>query len=168
LKLKIRPVAEIAMMVALSIVFGYMRFFTFSHVGSVTLSSVPIVLIAILRGPVSGCLTGAIVGVLKFFLKGFAYHPVAFFLDFPLAYALLGVAGFFKKRPKFAILVGHFLRFLAHFLSGAIFFKAYAPANLNPWRYSAIFNFAQLFPEFLICFFLICLIIRKFTPKTNH
>lgn len=103
----------------------------------------PIILIALLFGLPYGILAGVIYGVVSLLLDGFVlYHWASLFLDYLVAFGVLGFAGLFKdglKNPKdfaLAILFAGFLRYLSHGLSGALLFGEYAPEGVNAWYYS--------------------------------
>lgn len=57
--------------------------------------------------------------------------------------------------------VGIFGRFLAHFVSGVVFFGAFAPEGMSPIVYSAFYNGAYLVPELLVSGYLIYLLARS-------
>jgi energy-coupled thiamine transporter ThiT len=52
-------------------------------------------------------------------------------------------------------------RFLAHFVSGIIFFGAYAPEGMSPIVYSAIYNGSYLVPELLVSAYLVYLLAKS-------
>ena len=104
---------------------------------------------------------------------GSIYHPVQAVLDYPLAYASLGLVGFFSKdflqnREIAPVLKGTFLgvfaRFICHVLTGVIFFGSYAPEGQNVWAYSAIYNGTFLGVEFVITVIIIYL-LRDYITK---
>jgi len=78
-------------------------------------------------------------------------------LDYPIAFGLLGLAGFFQKRPFIGVTVGIIGRFVAHFLSGIIFFAIYA-GEMNPVIYSAVYNGGYLLVELVISIYVIYLL----------
>ena len=150
-KEKITALVESGVMVALSYVLNLIVLFQMPQGGSVSLGSmVPIIIISARRGPYRGMATGALAGLLQFILgKQFSLHPLSIILDYVLAYALIGVVGYFgKKRINIClgILFSVFLRFVSHVLSGAIIFYEYA-GEQNPWIYSIIYNGTFLLPE---------------------
>jgi energy-coupled thiamine transporter ThiT len=57
--------------------------------------------------------------------------------------------------------VGIFGRFVAHFVSGVVFFGSYAPKGMSPIVYSAIYNGAYIVPELLVSAYLIYLLARS-------
>ncbi len=57
--------------------------------------------------------------------------------------------------------VGIFGRFLAHLISGVVFFGSYAPEGMNPIVYSAIYNGSYIVPELLISAYFMYLLARS-------
>ena len=92
-----RTIVEAGIMIALTALLGRIILFRAPMGGKVTAGSmIPLMLLAMLRGPAVGVVAGAAYGVINFLLGG--YPPVStiqWLLDYPLAYAGLGVAGFF-------------------------------------------------------------------------
>ena len=66
--------------------------------GSVSLEMLPILFIAVRRGVVPGMVVGAVFGGISLFgflaPAPFIFNPLQVVLDYPLAYAALGLAGF--------------------------------------------------------------------------
>jgi thiamine transporter len=141
--------------------------------GSVTLEMLPILFVAVRRGAGPGVVVGAVYGALQLILPGaFIYHPVQVLLDYPLAFAAVGLAGLVPVRtdgaPREAgegwlggafrgiwalvpaVVVGSGARFVFHFLSGLVFFASYAPAWEAPWLYSLTYNLLYLVPEAIV------------------
>jgi len=87
--------------------------------------------------------------------------PVQALLDYPLAFAALGLAGVFKKHPLLGVAVGVCGRFLAHFVSGVVFFAVYAPAGMHPVVYSAIYNGSYLLLEFIISVVIMYIVAKR-------
>ncbi len=161
---KTRRLTEIAVCVAMAVVGSFIKVWEMPQGGSVALTMVPILLIAIKRGPMAGCVTGAIYGVLSLLIAGVIYHPMSVVLDYVLAFGLLGLAGFFKKNILQVIIgcfVGVFGRFLSSLVSGAVLFGEYAPAGQNPWIYSLVYQATYLVPEFIITTVIIVLLFTK-------
>ncbi len=151
--------AEIAVFVALASVLSYIKIFSLPQGGSVTLASmVPILWLALRRGPKVGLFAATVYGVVQLALgpEGI-YYPAQVLLDYPIAFGLLGLAGFFQKRPFIGVTVGIIGRFVAHFLSGIIFFAIYA-GEMNPVIYSAVYNGGYLLVELVISIYVIYLL----------
>jgi len=152
-------IAETVTFVALATVLSYIKIFSLPQGGSVTAASmVPILWLALRRGPKVGLFAATLYGVVQFALGPYIYHPAQVLLDYPIAFGLLGVAGFFQKRPFIGVSLGIFGRFFAHFLSGIIFFASYAPEGMNPAIYSAVYNGGYLLVELVISVYVIYLL----------
>ena len=57
--------------------------------------------------------------------------------------------------------IGIFGRFVAHFVSGVVFFGSYAPKEMGPIVYSAFYNGAYIVPELFVSAYLIYLLARS-------
>ena len=89
-------------------------------------------------------------GAVDLVIEPFVVHPIQLVLDYPFAFAALGLAGFFQKNPVLGVFVGGTGRFLCHFVSGVVYFSDYAPPGMSPILYSAIYNGTYLIPSILI------------------
>ena len=161
---KTRRITEIGVCVAMAVVGSLLKVWEMPQGGSVALTMVPILMISIKRGALSGITTGAIYGVLSLLIAGVIYHPMSIILDYVLAFGLLGLAGLFKQTVWGVIIgrvVGVFGRFLSSLVSGAVLFGSYAPAGQNPWVYSLIYQATYLVPEFIISTVIIVLLFTK-------
>ena len=142
-------------------------FFGLPQGGSINLGMVPIFWLALRRGPKIGIFAGAVLGVVDLAIEPFVVNPVQFILDYPLAFACVGLAGFFRKPavvgPIVGVGVGGTGRFLSHFVSGVIYFPQYAPAGMSPILYSAIYNATYMVPSIIICAIAIFLLQRSKT-----
>jgi len=151
LKLGARDIAEMSGAIALSAVLSYVKFFTLPQGGSVTAGSmIPILWYALRRGGKRGMAVGATYGLVRLVLKPEVYYPAQVLLDYPIAFGALGLAGFLKRYHVVGAVVGIGGRFIAHFLSGVIFFAEYAPEGMSPIVYSAIYNGSYLGIEMII------------------
>lgn len=158
-----RPIlAEAAILIALAGALHLVRPFQMPFGGSITLGSmVPILLFSLRRGTLPGIFAGTLFGFIVLIQEPFIFHPFQVFLDYPLAFGVLGLAGLFKKNPIFGVGVGIAGRFVAHFLSGIIFFAEFAPEGMNPYLYSALYNGSYLTAEFAIGVILIYALFRR-------
>ncbi len=162
LKFDTRTLAEIPIIVALSLVLNFIKVFQMPQGGSITLGSmVPVLLISLRRGPKVGVFTGVVFGFAQMFLDGWFYSPVGMFLDYPLAFGALGLAGLFKETPLLGVVVSLTTRFLSHFLSGVIFFYMYAPPGMDPMVYSAVYIGSYMLPELIISGIIVYLLIQR-------
>jgi thiamine transporter len=128
---------------------------------------VPIFWLALRRGPKIGIFAGAVLGVVDLAIEPFVVNPAQFILDYPLAFACVGLAGFFRNfkvaGPVVGVVVGGSARFMSHFTSGVIYFPQYAPPGMSPILYSAIYNGIYMVPSIIICAFAIFLLQKSNT-----
>jgi thiamine transporter len=140
--------------------------------GSVSLAMVPIVLVAYRRGWVAGVICGLLVGLFNLMTHPLIAHPVQVVLDYPLAYAALGLAGLFPVRGEapgwtgtgriaWGVTVAGLIRFLSHFVSGVVWFGAYAPEEFSPVLYSALYNLSYIIPDILVSILIVSLLAAK-------
>jgi thiamine transporter len=152
-------IAEIVVFVALASGLSFVKIFSLPQGGSVTAGSmVPILWLALRRGAKVGLFSAALYGCVQLALEAMVYHPVQALLDYPIAFGMLGLAGFFRNRPFLGVNVGIGGRFVAHFISGVLFFASYAPEGMSPLVYSAIYNGGYLLPELVVSIYLIYLL----------
>ena len=150
------------MLIALAAALHLVRIFQLPFGGSITLGSmIPILLFSLRRGALPGILAGTMFGVIVLIEEPFIFHPFQVFLDYPLAFGLLGLAGIFKRNPIAGVAVAISGRFVAHYLSGIIFFAEFAPEGINPYLYSALYNGSFLSVEFAISGILIYSLFKR-------
>ena len=145
----------------LSTLLSFITLYKMPQGGSITLASMlPMFLFAYAYGVGPGMLVGAAYGFVQFLQGGLYFvHPVELLLDYPLAFAMLGLAGLSNKFSDQwgmipGIILGTFGRFVCAFLSGLIFFGMYAPEGQNVVIYSMVYNGLYLVPEAIICILL--------------
>jgi thiamine transporter len=123
--------------------------------GSINVGMVPIFWLALRRGPKIGIFAGAVLGLVDLAIEPFIVHPIQFILDYPLAFACLGLAGFFRNSGAAGAVVGVIVggtgRYICHFTSGVIYFPDYAPPGVSPVVYSIIYNGTYMIPSIIIC-----------------
>ena len=148
-----KVLVEGALCVALSVVFSYLKIFRMPQGGSITLEMAPLFFYAYRHGIGWGIMAGALSGVFQLIFEGYVVHPVQAFLDYPAAFACLGIAGIFGQSTP-GIVAGTVMasvaRLFCHVLSGVIFFAAYAPEGANVWLYSIVYNGTFMVPSVLI------------------
>jgi thiamine transporter len=160
-----RILAESIVCVALSFALYYFfPIFVMPQGGKVTTGSmIPIFWLALRRGAKVGVLAGIVFGLIVLMIEPFIFHPVQVLLDYPIAFGLLGLAGFFRQIPLLGVVVGMFGRFIAHFISGIVFFASFVPEGMSPALYSAIYNGSYLLVEFVVSLVIIYILVgRKF------
>jgi thiamine transporter len=152
---------EIGIAVALVAVLSNIRVYKLPQGGSITAGSlVPVFYIALRWGGRTGVLAGVLAGLANYVFEPVFVHPVQALLDYPVAFGALGLAGFLPRSPVLGIILGGVGRFLAHFLSGVVFFASYAPEGTSPALYSAIYNGSYMLPEIVISIVLTLLVVR--------
>lgn len=157
-----RALSEIVVVIALSTVLSYIKIYHLPQGGSITAGSmVPLLWLSLRRGAKIGIFASIVYGIVQLLIEPFVYHPVQVLLDYPIAFGVLGLAGFFKSYPLIGVVVGIFGRFVSHLLSGVIFFANYAPQGMNPIVYSAIYNGSYLIGELVVSAVLTYIIIRR-------
>ncbi len=151
--LSTKTLAEIIVLVALAGALSLIShsFFRLQQGGSINLGMVPIIWLALRRGWKIGVFGGAVFGVVDLAIGAFIVNPFQLILDYPLAFAVLGLAGLFPKYPVIGVVVGVTGRFMSHFVSGIVYFADYTPAGMNPVVYSAIYNGTYLIPSMIVC-----------------
>lgn len=161
-KMDSRMLSEVAISIALGTVLSQIRIYQMPYGGTVTLGSmIPLFLLTYRRGFKVGAGAGFVYGLIQILLDGMIYHPVSMFLDFPLPFAVVGLAALLKKQPMIGTVVVFFVRFLSHFTSGVVFWWMYAPEGMSPIVYSAIYNGSYLAAECVITLIFVYALIQR-------
>ncbi len=160
MKPNLKKLCVSAILIALSTVLSLIKVWQMPLGGSVTLlSMVPICMISCLYGVGYAVLPCFAYGVIQMFLGGVfswgltpAVLIACILLDYILAYTTACFAGLFRHE-NFGLLYGvafaFLLRFICHFVSGAVLFKSFDVFN-NPYIYSLCYNGAYMLPEMII------------------
>jgi thiamine transporter len=160
--LKVKVLAEATVFIALTIVLKDVLppIYEMPQGGAVTVAGlVPLIWFALRRGAKYGILAGLIYGLIHAFLPGaYIVHPVQGLLDYPLAFAALGLAGVFRKIPAIGVIVSIVGRFLCSFVAGLVFFVS---LSIDGAYASAIYNGTYLIPEFIITAIVIFILFRR-------
>lgn len=151
-----KVLAYAALSVALSFVLSYIKIFEMPQGGSVTLASMlPLMLFSATYGVGPGLLAGMVDGLLQYLQGGYFVHPIQFLLDYPLAFAMIGMAGLYKHFPKqwskwslyLAMVIAALCRAAVATLAGILYW------DTAPWA-SLVYNGTYLVPDTLICILL--------------
>lgn len=171
-KINLTPsiIARIGLALALSCILQVFRIYHFPMGGSITLGGmIPLLLISFIYGPEIGMLSGFLYGILNLFLDPYFLHPVQVLFDYPLPSIAIGLAGFFRDKPRVGVLVAFSTKFICHFISGIVFFASYAADyGMNPWVYSLVVNGPMVAADCIICLVIISLIhLNKIISKSK-
>ncbi|WP_125707973.1 energy-coupled thiamine transporter ThiT [Companilactobacillus zhongbaensis] len=137
---------------------------------------IPMAIFALRRGFKAGLLAGLVWGLLDLLLRGLSsgsvLNPLQGFLEYPVAFAAIGLIGIGSAKAKQVIRDGKnsvwwillfsgfgiFVKYFFHFLAGGVFWAAFAPKGMNPWIYSGVINggsfIANVFMVLILCFVL--------------
>ncbi|MDR2035993.1 MAG: energy-coupled thiamine transporter ThiT [Coriobacteriales bacterium] len=153
-------ITEVALAIALATVLNFLQIRLPVNLfgGSLNLSMLPLAVVALRRGALSGAVAGTIFGLIDLLIEPFFLMPLQVVLDYPLPYLLFGLGvglfcGLYHKLSArvtsaatgrqlaqgsliivFALIIGGLLRLASHVASGVVFFAAYAADffALNP------------------------------------
>ena len=167
-----RAIAFASVCIAMSFSLSYLRIVKLPQGGSITVASLlPLMLYSYMFGTKKGVFAGLIYGILQAFQDTYILHPAQFLLDYPLAFAAIGLAGMFAKTDalhypqiKFALgaAIAGLGRFAIHFISGIFAFGAFAedqPVVL----YSFLYQLGYVLPDIAI---VIAVGVLLFSSKT--
>ena len=137
--------------IALAFVTSYIKIFEMPWGGSVTLCSMLfIVMVANWYGVKTGVLVGLAYGILQFIQEPYVLSLFQVCCDYVLAFAALGVAGFFSRSPK-GLVKGYIAAVLArgafHALGGYLYWMSYMPDNFPQSLrsvYPIVYNYSFL------------------------
>ncbi len=177
---KIKKLTQGAIMIAMATVLSFIVLYKMPNGGSVTLASmVPIILFSYLHNAKWSVFVAFTYSLIQMLL-GFYPPPtgdllsfvLVIFLDYVIAFGVLGLAGsigrIFKNKLS-GFVAGSMcvvaIRFVCHFLSGILIWKAYAPEGQSPALYSIIYNGPYMAMEFLITVFVVTLLYKALPLK---
>jgi len=151
--LRTKSIVYAAVCIAVGFALSYIRLFQGPQGGTVTVVSLlPLVVYSYVFGIRKGLIAGAIYGVLQAIQDPWLIHPVQFLLDYPIAFAGIGLAGIFrdvglfKSKPVLSVVlgavVGGAFRYASHIVSGIFAFSSYAiyAGFDNAVLYSFVYN----------------------------
>jgi thiamine transporter len=154
-----RVLTEVALFTALATVLSVIKIWKMPLGGSVTLASMmPLIWLSLRRGPKVGLFAGVVYGFVQMAIDPQIFYPTQILLDYPLAFGIIGLAGFFKNHPIIGTTTAVTSRFIMHLISGAVFFAEYTPDGMNPWVYSTLYNGSYMLAELGISIFFIFLL----------
>jgi thiamine transporter len=153
--------------VALAAVLNFIPpLYTFPQGGRISLVMVPLIFLAFYRGVGPAVIAGIVYSPIAYISEPFFVHPAQLILDYPVAFGSVGLAGVFGAGGPLRVAVGTLLgggaRFLAHFVSGIVFFAAFAPEGQPVWLYSLIYNGTYMLPSTLVAIPVVYGLLRGF------
>ncbi|WP_125589551.1 energy-coupled thiamine transporter ThiT [Companilactobacillus jidongensis] len=141
---------------------------------------IPMTIYALRRGLKPGLTAGFVWGILDLILKGFSsggfLNPLQGLVEYPLAFAAVGLVGLGSVRVKnrinenknplgliiFYSAIGFLVKYFLHFIAGGIYWGAYAPKTMNPWIYSLVINGGSFIANMIMLLILLVLLTRVF------
>lgn len=162
----IRVLTEGAILIAVAEILSFLPLYKLPWGGSIDFAMLPIILFCVRWGFGPGMLVSCAHGVLQtLFEGGIAIGWESILGDFLVAYAVLGVAGMFRRKFIPAAVVSCAARFFVHYVVGATIWAEYMPETFfgmtmtTPWLYSALYNGAYMLPDLVLIvavYFLLC------------
>ncbi len=178
---KTKKLVEMSILVALAFVLDYVAniysgwFWPFG--GSISISLVPLAIIAFRYGWVAGFLGGLTMGLLQLLTGAYIMHPIQVLFDYPLPYAVLGFAGFFASKVNvvevgqrslyiwLATGIGSIARLVCHIISGVVFFADYAPEGMNPVVYSVGYNTPFVLASYILSAIILVILYKRYANQ---
>lgn len=145
---RIAVMIEGALCIALCIVLEKINIFSMPQGGSVDFELIPLLLFTYRRGLKWGMLIGFLTGLVKIMLGGYMLNVIQVALDYPLAYACVGLAAFHPRVVSLFLAAAG--QIACSVVSGAIFFAEYAPEGQSPWIYSLLYNTPVLGAKYIL------------------
>ncbi|MCL2353003.1 MAG: energy-coupled thiamine transporter ThiT [Defluviitaleaceae bacterium] len=144
------------MALALAFILSLFRPFSMPLGGSVSpLSMFFVSIVGIWFGPGIGLVAGVSFGLLRLAANPSIIHPLQLFLDYPLAFGMLGLSGFFSKRRNglaMGFLVAATGRWLMHTIAGYAFWvRVWPPEGWSSYLlFSMAYNGLYIYAEVAI------------------
>jgi len=162
--MKTKKLTLSAVMIALSLVLSLVKVYQLPLGGSITLfSMLPVCAISVCYGVKNGLFVSILYAFLQVAvdlssLMGYGMTALTWvgclLFDYILAYGILGISGIFRKKGTIGITSGIALacviRFISHFISGAIVFAVWCPDGWNVYWYSVVYNGSYMLPELIL------------------
>ena len=173
-KTTLYALTETACLVALAVVLSWFKISTGGLGGSIDFVMIPLFVICYRRGFLYGIAGGLVFGFIKCLIGGgIGYGLVSILLDYVLAYAAVGTAGFFKK-PIAGTAVATGVRFLIHFISGVTIYAitasetVYGITTASPFIYSVVYNAPYVLVNGIVCAVIVVLLEKPMAkiPKS--
>lgn len=163
--IKLKVMTECGMLLAAALALSNFKLYQLPSGGSVSLGVLPLLLLSARHGVLTGCVSGALLGLLLLTTRPFIVHPLQFLLDYPLAYAAVGLGGIITWQTPIkaatATTLANVIRLLLHVVAGAVFFVTGQDTFTQALIASSAYNLAHLLPETAICIIIVSYIARN-------
>ena len=162
----VRALVESAMMVSLATVLSIFKLIEMPYGGSVTIASMlPMIILAYRNGLGWGLGSGLVYAAIQqllglnnlSYVTGWQSVLAVIFLDYVLAFAVVGIGGVFRKVAKsqrsallFGAVLVSALRYLCHVISGATVWAGLSIPTEAALIYSIGYNATYMLPEAII------------------
>ena len=168
-KKNLYKICESAILIALSLALMPIEIPGPAFGGDIDLVMIPLFILAYRNGAFYGITGGAVFGFLKCLIGGgIGWGLPSVLLDYVLAYAAVGVAGFFAGKYwaiELSTFIGCFTRFIIHFISGITLYMITVPTEIesigtftNPVLYSIVYNMLYMLPNTVIAIIVMSLL----------
>ena len=165
-KKNLYTLCECGIFLALAIALSYLEIAIGVAGGSISFTMLPLLFIAYRHGGFWGIGSGFVFGILKPIISPSVFWGLpSMILDYVIAYAVIGIAGFIMKNRKLTevgALIGCATRYVIHTISGVLLFAITEPTTIeglgtysNPIIYSLVYNATYMLPSSLGCIILI-------------
>ncbi len=152
---KLTVITECGVLLAAAIALSQFKLYQMPSGGSISIGIVPLLMISARHGAATGSICGMLMGLLLLMSRPFIVHPLQFLLDYPLAYASLGIAGAVTwdtpLKATSATTLANIPRLLFHVIAGAIFFVSNKETTFGALTVSFAYNLSHILPETIIC-----------------
>ncbi len=162
--MKIKKLTLSAVMIALSAVLSMVKVYQLPLGGSITLlSMLPVATVSICYGTKTGFFVSILYAFVQIALDfgalmGYGMTAATWIgcllFDYIIAYGIIGISGIFRKKGRIGMCAGItiacIVRFISHFISGAIVFSVWCPDGWNVYWYSVVYNGSYMLPELIL------------------
>jgi len=171
---------EGALITALALVLSFVPHYTGVSSIEFMYGLIPMAIFALRRGLKAGLMAGLVWGILDLVLRGFSnggfLNPLQGFVEYPLAFGVVGLIGLGSVQVKQSIergnnalgliifysAIGFFAKYFLHFIAGGIYWGTYAPKGMNPWIYSLVINGGSFIANMIMMLILAVVLNRVF------
>jgi thiamine transporter len=141
---------------------------------------IPMAIFALRRGTRAGLMAGLVWGLLDLIMRGFSsgsfLNPLQGLIEYPIAFAAIGLVGLGSARVKKTIqdgknslgwilvysALGFSIKYFCHFIAGGVFWGAFAPKGMNPWIYSLVINGGSFIANMIMMVVLVIVLHKVF------